>query len=131
MQVLKAGAVYFALVFGAGFVLGTIRVLWVVPRFGERTAELMEAPLMLAVTIIAARWMVRRFAVPPVPWRRLGIGLVALGMLLAAESTMALKVRGLSISEYFARQDLVSGTVYAILLCLFAVMPLLVAMRQP
>jgi len=27
--VLKAGAVYFALVFGAGFVLGTIRTIWV------------------------------------------------------------------------------------------------------
>jgi hypothetical protein len=32
MQVVKAGVVYFALVFGAGFVLGTIRTLWVVPR---------------------------------------------------------------------------------------------------
>jgi hypothetical protein len=39
-KVLKAGALYFALVFGAGFVLGSIRVLWLVPRIGERTAEL-------------------------------------------------------------------------------------------
>lgn len=45
MQILKAGALYFALAFGAGFVLGTIRVLWAVPRFGERTAELMETPI--------------------------------------------------------------------------------------
>ena len=55
MQVLKAGAVYFAVVFAVGFVLGTIRTLWVVPRFGARTAELMEMPVMLAVTIVAAR----------------------------------------------------------------------------
>jgi hypothetical protein len=34
-------------VFGTGFVLGPIRVLWAVPRLGERVAELMEAPLML------------------------------------------------------------------------------------
>lgn len=34
MQILKAGVVYFALVVGAGFVLGTIRVLWIAPRFG-------------------------------------------------------------------------------------------------
>jgi hypothetical protein len=129
MQVLKAGAVYFALVFGAGFVLGTIRVLWVVPRFGERTAELMEMPLMLAVTIFAARWTVRRLAVPPVPWRRLGTGLVALGMLLAAEFTMVLRVRGLTISEYLASQDPVSGTVFAIMLGVFAVMPLFVGRR--
>jgi hypothetical protein len=32
MQILKAGSLYFALVFGAGFVLGPIRMLWVIPR---------------------------------------------------------------------------------------------------
>jgi hypothetical protein len=53
MQMVKAGVVYFALVFGAGFVLGTIRTLWVVPRFGTRMAELMEMPIMLAVTMVA------------------------------------------------------------------------------
>jgi len=31
MQTLKAGVLYFAIVFGAGFVLGPIRILWVVP----------------------------------------------------------------------------------------------------
>ena len=46
MQILKAGVLYFALVFGAGFVLGPIRILWVVPRFGTSMAELMETPIM-------------------------------------------------------------------------------------
>lgn len=55
MQMIKAGIYYFVLVFGAGFVLGTICVLWVVPKFGTRTAELLEMPLMLAVIILAAR----------------------------------------------------------------------------
>ena len=32
-KILKAGALYFALVFGAGFVLGTIRTLWIRPEF--------------------------------------------------------------------------------------------------
>jgi len=45
MQILKAATFYFALVFGAGFLLGTIRVLLVAPRFGTRTAELMVASL--------------------------------------------------------------------------------------
>jgi len=47
MQTLKAGVLYFAVVFGAGFVLGPIRVMWVVPRLGTRTAEILEAPIML------------------------------------------------------------------------------------
>lgn len=50
MQALKAGILYFACVFGAGFALGTARALWLVPRVGTRTAELMEMPFMLAVT---------------------------------------------------------------------------------
>jgi len=64
MQILKAGVLYFAFVFGAGFVLGSIRILWIVPRLGTRIAELMETPIMFAVTIVAARWIVRRLAVP-------------------------------------------------------------------
>ena len=129
MQILKAGVLYFALVFGAGFVLGPIRILWVVPRFGTRMAELIETPIMFVVVVIAARWIVRRLAVPSTPSCRLGIGCVALGLKLVAEITLVLRLRGLSISEYLANRDPVSGTVYYVMLGVFAVMPLLVARR--
>jgi hypothetical protein len=43
MKILKAAVAYFAIVFGAGFVLGPIRILLVVPLVGERVAELLEA----------------------------------------------------------------------------------------
>ncbi|HWT82986.1 MAG TPA: hypothetical protein VN648_29745, partial [Candidatus Methylomirabilis sp.] len=101
MRTLKSGLLYFAFVFGAGFVLGTIRVLWAVPRLGERTAELMETPIMLVVTILAARWVVQRLALPRTPAKRLAVGLVALGLLLVAETTGVLFLRGLTIGEYF------------------------------
>jgi len=45
MQTLKAGGLYFVLVFGAGFGFGTIRTLWIVPRIGTRMAELTETPI--------------------------------------------------------------------------------------
>jgi hypothetical protein len=61
LNILKAAVVYFALVFGAGFVLGPIRILFIVPRFGVRLAELMEFPVMLVVIVLAARWLVRKF----------------------------------------------------------------------
>jgi hypothetical protein len=125
----KAGALYFALVFGAGFALGTLRVLLVAPRLGARTAELIEAPLMLAVTFFAARWTVRRLAVPPAPAPRVAMGCIALGLLLTAEFSLVLGLRGLTMSEYFAALDPVSGTVYYALLGVFAVMPLWVARR--
>ena len=129
MQILKAGVLYFALVFGVGFVLGPVRILWVVPRFGTRMAELMEMPIMLVVTVVAARWIVRWVAVPSTPFSRLGMGCVALGLLLVAEFTLVLWLRGLSISEYLASRDPVSGTVYYAMLGVFAIMPLLVARR--
>jgi len=129
MSILKAGALYFALVFGAGFVLGTVRTVWVVPRFGTRMAELMETPIMLVVTMVAARWIVRRLAVPSVPSSRLGMGFVALGLMLVAEFGFVLWLRGLSIREYLATRDPVSGTVYYVMLGVFAIMPLLVARR--
>jgi hypothetical protein len=127
MRILKAGALYFALVFGAGFVLGTIRTLLVVPFLGIRTAELMEAPIMLVVTILAARWVVRRHSLPPRPAIRLGVGLVALAFLLIAEFTLVLGIEGLTIREYIASRDPAAGTVYVILLGIFAAMPMRVA----
>jgi len=132
MRILKAGVLYFALVFGAGFVLGTTRVLWIVPRFGARTAELMETPVMLAISLLAARWVVRRLAgrgEALTTLMRLGVGLVALGLLVAAELLFVLRLRGLTIGEYVASRDPLSGTVYLASLAAFAVMPLLVARR--
>jgi hypothetical protein len=129
MKILKAGLLYFALVFGVGFVLGTIRVLWIVPRLGTRTAELMETPIMLVVTVLAARWVARRLSLPLTPATRLGVGFAALGFLLITEFTVVLWVRGLTIAGYLARRDPVAGTVYLVALGVFAVMPLLVARR--
>ena|SRR5437899_1344438 len=118
MRILKAGGLYFALVFGAGFVLGPIRLLWLVPRFGTRTAELMEM-----------RWIIRRLAVPSAPSSRLGMGFLALGLLVAAEFGFVLRLRGLSINAYFADRDPVSGAVYCLMLAVYAIMPLLVLRR--
>ena len=121
--ILKAGALYFAVVFGAGFVLGTIRTIWIVPSFGTRRAELMEAPIMFAITVLASGWVVRRFATRASFPGRLAVGLFALGLLLLSEFTVVLWIRGLTIAEYLAGRDPVAGTVYVVLLAAFALMP--------
>lgn len=130
MRILEAGILYFALVFGTGFVLGTVRTLWVAPRVGARLAELAEAPIMLVVTIVAARWVVQRLAVPSLPSARLGMGGIALGLLLAAEFGLVRWLRGVKIRAYLATRDHpVSGSAYYVMLAVFAVLPLLVARR--
>jgi type IV secretory pathway TrbD component len=126
MQVFKAGTLYFALVFAIGFVLGSVRTLWVVPRLGARTAELLEAPIMLAVTVSAARWIVLRLAVPHAWSARLKTGCIALVLMLVAEFGFVLWIRGLSVRDYLAPRDPVSGTVYYVMLGVFAAMPVLV-----
>ena len=127
MRTLKAGVLYFALVFGAGFVLGTIRTLWVVPWLGARAAELVEAPIMVGIAALAARFVVRRLAVPPELSVRLALGTVALALMLVAEFTLVLWVRGLSIRDYLASRDPVAETAYYVALLLYAAMPSMVA----
>lgn len=129
MRILKAGALYFALVFCAGFVLGIGRTLWMVPRLGARAAELAETPVMLAVSFLAARWVVRRLGVPPQAAGRLAVGGLALGLMLVAEFSLVLFLRGLAIREYFESRDPVAAIVYYLALGIFGVMPLLVGRR--
>ena len=57
----KAAVAYFVLVLGTGFVLGTIRVPFLVPGLGERYAELLEMPILLVVVVMAARFGCRRY----------------------------------------------------------------------
>jgi hypothetical protein len=130
MQILKASMVYFGVVFGAGFVLGPVRIFWVVPRLGLKMAELAEEPIMLVIIILAARWVVRRFDESPKASSLLLMGGVALGLMLVAEFTFVAWLRGLSVRDYLAGRDPVAGTVYYAMLGLFAIMPLLAARRS-
>ena len=130
LQILKAGILYFALVFAAGFGLGIIRTIWIAPHFGTRNAELMEAPVMLVVIVPSARWAARCLTIPASWARRLAIGLVALGLLLLAEFTVVLWIRGFTITQYLADRDPVAGAVYVVMLAVFALMPFLVVRRS-
>src|SRR5260370_6351935 len=129
MEILKAGVLYFGVVFGTGFILGSIRILWVAPRLGTRMAELLEMPIMLLIAIVAARLIVLKLAVPFTLSSRLGMGGIGLGLMLIAEFTLVLSLRGLSIRDYLAARDPVAATAYYAMLGVFAVLPPLVARR--
>lgn len=125
-RLVRAGLLYFALTFGAGFVLGPLRILILVPRLGTRIAELVELPVMIAITWLAARWVTGRLAVPPRPAPRLAMGAIAGALLLAAEFTLVLRLRGLTLDEYFATRDPVASAAYYAAVLLLVVMPVLV-----
>lgn len=114
--VLRAAGTYFGLVFGAGFLFGSIRVPLLVPRLGERTAELLEAPLMLIVIFFVSRYVVRRFGLDAKT--SVLVGLVALALLVGAELVLA-AVMARSVLD----RDPVSGSVFLASLLLYAALP--------
>jgi hypothetical protein len=126
-RVLSAGLIYFAIVFGVGFVLGMIRVPFLVPKLGQRIAELIELPFMLFAIFLSARWIVRRFGLGGQTLTSLSIGLVAAILLLAVEFSVVLWIRGLTLSEFLAERDPVAGTLYYIAVAIFAAAPALIS----
>ncbi|MEQ1882930.1 MAG: hypothetical protein ABL878_18410 [Burkholderiales bacterium] len=127
---LSAGTTYFAIVMGVGTVLGAIRVPLVVPRTGERLAELLEMPFMAMIIFYAAGYVLRRFPNIAVPGSSLIVGILALGLTLFAEVGLAVIIQNETLTQYIASRDKVSGTVYLLLLILFALMPRLRLERQ-
>ncbi len=130
MNVFKAAVVYFVIVFGAGFVLGTVRTLFVLPLVGSRTAELLEMPLMLTVIVLGARWINRHLTAAATSSIQISVGLFALALVLLAEIAVGVGLRGQSPVESLLNRDPVSGTIYYVMLGVFALMPWLLARRQ-
>lgn len=128
-QELRLALLYFATVFGIGFLLGAIRVPLLVPRLGERWAELLEMPLMLVAIHWAAGLVLRRHHGAPRAAALLRIGLLALALLVLAELLLAVALAGRPLAAYLAGRDPVSGTVYLAMLLVFAAMPWLRAPR--
>jgi hypothetical protein len=129
LRILWLSLLYFALVFGAGFVLGPLRVLLLEPHLGSRGAELVEMPIMLLVIWAAASWLTRRFAQNLSTREQLSIGTLAVMGVLAADIAVGVFLRGMTIAEVFLRRDAISSIVYYGLLVLCALMPWLQARR--
>ena len=120
---IRAGLMYFAMVLGTGFVLGMFRVPILVPRIGERWAELAEMPIMAAVIFFAAGYILRRFPDIRHPGQSLLAGFLALALMVGAELGLATMLQDQSLAQFISSRDKVSGSVYLALLLVFAVMP--------
>ncbi|HXJ00933.1 MAG TPA: hypothetical protein VNH44_06905 [Micropepsaceae bacterium] len=124
-RAVKAGLVYFAIVFVAGFALGAVRILYVVPHLGATGAVLIELPVMLVISWIACGVVVRRFAIPQHMGHRLTMGTVAFVLLMLAELALARVAFGLSPEQFvnaFATPNGAIGLVGQIAFALFPLM---------
>ena len=119
---LPAGAGLFGLVFAAGFVLGTIRELAVRPD----AARLLELPVMIALSWLAARWILRRAGPGSAIWQ-FEVGLVAFLLLMAAELALGILLLGGSLSAFIADLFTLTGLLSFLAQALLIVMPRLAA----
>ena|SRR5215475_1668608 len=126
MQVVAAAALYCAVVFGVGFVLGPIRVFWLEPSLGKTAAVFCEMPLLLTAMILAARWVPAKVGLRTDLWSLAAMGVGALVFQQIADFAVGVFLRGLSPGEQTANFRTPAGIGYAIALVVFAAMPLLV-----
>jgi len=128
MRDFSQAILYFSIVFAAGFALAFIRIPFLVPHYGVRTAELMEIPVMLLVIGITSRWIQRRNAhLSSV--RLLTIGGTGFVLMIVAELGVAVATSDLSPASYVLTKDPVSGPVYLVSLVFFALAPWLWSVR--
>ena len=97
----RAGFVYAAVAFAAGFALGIVRVTTVAPHLGETGAVVAELPLMLILTWFACRSIITRFRVPATLSARAAMGSLALLLLLFAETALAILGLDRTLHEQF------------------------------
>lgn len=105
-----AAIVYVALVFAAGFLLGTARVLLIAPRWGELHAVLLELPLMLFLSWLACGLSIRVFGIHG---RRAGLamGATAFALLMAAELAVSMLAFGRSPVEFLGAYGTLTGAI--------------------
>ena len=126
--VLAAAVAYFAVAFGAGFVLGALREIVVAPRLGGLAAVALEVPIMLAIARIAAGALVRRFAVPAGIAPRLAMGGIAFVLLQIAEILLAASF-GATPADYASGFLTAKGALGLAAQIVFAVLPVAVDRR--
>ena len=88
IRIAANAALYWAATFAVAFVIGAARTLWLAPRVGALAAVLAELPVMLAVSWVMARAVLRR---RPLASRRaaLAMGSLAFVLLMGAELALA------------------------------------------
>lgn len=97
----KGAVLYWLGIFAAGFVLGTVRVLWLAPRLGDLAAVACELPVMLSASWVWAGRIVPRSRLPG-RGAALMLGLAALVLLVSSELALALALFGQTPGSWLA-----------------------------
>lgn len=128
-RILPAALGYLAMIFALGFVLGSARVLWIAPWLGPTGAVVLELPVILTASWLAARaWVVPRLASPA---EALATGAVAFVLLMGLEASLASIAFGQPPGEWFGTLAHLPGSLGLAGQAMFGLMPALAFRRQP
>ncbi len=125
-RALTATTFYFLALFALGFVLGTIRVLFVAPEIGDLGATLLEVPLMLTAAFFLCRWAVGRWQVSPALATRWAIMLWFLVLIVLFETLLGATLFGQTLDETWAGLATAAGLVGLTAQVIAALLPLFV-----
>ncbi|MGB5483216.1 hypothetical protein [Parasphingorhabdus sp.] len=124
-NLLKAGMFYFLGVFALGFILGSMRLFFLVPFTGPVVAILIEIPLMLLFAWFFCRFLTGRFEIPPETNQRLVMGLVAFAFLMTGEALIAILLQEGRLTDFIMTFDLPENRVGLGAQIAFALFPLI------
>lgn len=129
MRIRAAVFHYFSVIFALGFVLGAIRVIFIVPHTGALVGVLLELPLMIAASWHAAAFAIRRYAIPPETAPRFLMGMAAFVLLMAAETALGQAI-GRTLASQYSELGTLPGQLGLAGQILFGLMPLLQLVHQ-
>ncbi|WP_156254329.1 hypothetical protein [Sandarakinorhabdus oryzae] len=128
MTALALGLRYFAGVFAVGFLLGTIRTLWLAPAIGDLAAVGVELPVMIG----ASWWWCQRLLAGRALTSagRAIMGGSAFIWLMLAELALSLAF-GRTVGEHLAAMRAPAGLLGLAGQLVFAALPLLIKSARP
>lgn len=109
VSAINSGCVYFFFVFAAGFVLGALRMSLLAPLLGEMLSVLIELPIILLVSWLICRAVIKKFAVPVKLTARALMGTIALTLLLGAEVLLSVFLLSRSVSQHLELYQSAAG----------------------
>lgn len=122
------GLRYYAIVFSIAFLLGVARTLVIAPTFGVTVAVLLEVPLLVVVSWLAAQRLLKGSLLALC--QRATMGALAFVLTMASEVILAQLLRGQGIVDWAGDVVRPLGLVGLAGQIVFGLMPLLVGKRN-
>lgn len=124
MRILRPALAYLGVILALGFVLGTVRTVWLAPLVGPLVAVACELPVLLGASWW---WAGKVLARHPLPTRRAALAMAALAfaLLLACELALAGVLAGQSAGEWARALTTPAGALGLAGQAVFALLPAL------